>query len=270
MTGHFIRRAVALAAAVVSLSASPSARLQSPSDYQALKKEIDALKAQQQALQQQIDDLKAQNKAPASAAPAGPIQPVNLVFQLDKVAMRGSEAARVVLIEVGDFECPFCGRHFRQTAPQVEKEFVDSGKIRHAFLNFPLDKHLNAFKASEAASCAADQGKYWPMFDRLFSNQTTLGLRQLPGHALALGLNADTFKACLDSGKHGADLKSEMVQAQRAGVTATPTFFLGVFDPKTHSAKVSSRIVGAKPLAVFEEAIRSSLAALGGGAARND
>jgi protein-disulfide isomerase len=262
MTGHF-RRALTLAVALALVGAAPHAGQQTAPDYQALKKEIESLKAQQQAQQKQIDELKARISTPAPPAAAGPVQPVAITLDLDTVAIRGSESARVMLVETGDFECPFCGRHFRQTAPQIEKEYVETGKIRHAVLNYPLVKHVNAFKASEAAACAGDQGKYWQMYDRLFSNQTLLALRQLPAHAAALGLQADVFRTCLDSGKHATEIRNQMSVAQRAGVTGTPTFFLGVIEPKSRTLKATSRIVGAKPLSVFEGAIDSLIALAG-------
>src|SRR5438046_1266451 len=114
--------------------------------------------------------------------------------------------------------------HAGQNPPEsasMQKQ-IDALRAQQAALQKQIDDP-KAFNASEAAACAADQGKYWQMFDRLFSNQATLALRQLPAHALAIGLNVDTFKTCLDTGKHAAEIKSDSAQAQRAGVTGTPT-----------------------------------------------
>jgi protein-disulfide isomerase len=252
MDTHVIR-ALAFGMALALLTGSPKAA-QTPADYQALKKEMDALRQRLDAMQREIDTLKGQ---PGQGNPMPP--PTDIVLRLDKAPIRGSESATVALVEVSDFECPFCGRYFHQTAPQIVKDYVESGKIRYAFVNLPLDMHKLAFKAAEAAECAADQGKYWEMHDRLFANQTMLTPAQLPAHAVALALNADRFKACLDTNKHAVDVRNDVAMVQRLGVTATPTFFIGTLDSKTRTLKVVRRIVGAKPMATFQEAIDSLL-----------
>lgn len=80
----------------------------------------------------------------------------------------GDPNATVTLVEFSDFECPFCSRHFSQTWPEIKKEYVDTGKVKVVFKHFPLDFHANAQKASEAAECAGDQGKFWEMHELIF------------------------------------------------------------------------------------------------------
>ncbi|MBZ5557191.1 MAG: thioredoxin domain-containing protein [Acidobacteriia bacterium] len=239
---------------------------QSPADYQALRKEMDLLRERLAALQKEVDALKAQR--PVTAAPAAaPAPPSNdFVMDLSKAPIRGSESARVTLVEVSDFECPFCGRYFVQTAPQIVRQYVDAGKIRQAYVHLPGAAHRYAFKAAEASVCAADQGKFWEMHDRLFSNQgPALAPELLPGKGPLAGLpNQDLYKSCLDSSKHAADVRADMAMVQQRGVTATPTFFLGTLDPKTRQMKVSRRIVGAKPFATFQQSLDELLAAESG------
>ncbi len=110
--------------------------------------------------------------------------------------------------------------------PQIEKDYIDTGKMKHVFLDFPLDMHKNAFKASEAGLCAGDQGKFWEMHDKLFANQPALKQEDLIKHAEALGLNTVKFKECLDSGKHAEEIKKGMAEGQKAGVRAHPRFSL--------------------------------------------
>ena len=248
-----------LAALVVSLfAASPAVIAQTSPEVQLLRKEIEALKQRQEALQKDLDALKAQVGAPAATAASVAVS--NIVLRLDRVAIRGDASARVVLVEMSDFECPFCGRHFRQTAPLIDRDYVVSGKIRQAFVNLPLTIHRNAFTAAEAGACAADQGKFWEMHDRLFSNQRQLFAPMLPTYATAVGVNADQFRACLDTHRHADDVRNDIAMAQRAGATATPTFFIGMLDPKTLNVSVTDRIVGAKPYAVFQQALDAALA----------
>jgi len=235
------------------LLGAPTGRAQT-GDVPALRKELDALRQQVESLRKEVDALKAQPR-PAAAPALG-----NINLKLDKAPARGSSDAKVVLVEVSDFECPFCSRHVRQTANLIEKAYVATGKVRHVWVNFPLASHRNAFKAAEAGLCAADQGKFWEMHDTMFTNQTRLLATFLPGHAQTAGLDGDKFRACLDAGRHTEDVRSDFAMAQAGGVTATPTFFVGLVDPKTRKVTVIERIVGAKPYATFQASLDAALA----------
>lgn len=87
----------------------------------------------------------------------------------------GNLSAKVTMIEFSDYECPFCARHFTQTEGQLIKEYVDSGKVKFYYRDFPLSQiHPGAQKAAEAARCAGDQNKYWEYHDAIFQNQTSI------------------------------------------------------------------------------------------------
>lgn len=87
----------------------------------------------------------------------------------------GSTNARVTLIEFSDYECPFCGRHYTQTEGQLKKEYIDTGKVKFYYRDFPLSSiHPGAQKAAEAARCAGGLGKYWEYHDLIFENQTSI------------------------------------------------------------------------------------------------
>lgn len=248
---------------------SPAISGQSAADYQALRKEMDLLRERLAALQKEVNDLKAQRAAvppaapatTAKPAPAAAVMPVdNVVINLAKAPIRGSESARVALVEVSDFECPFCARYSMQTSAQLVREFVQTGKIRYAFVHLPIASHRNAFKAAEAAMCAGDQGKFWEMRDQLFANQSALARPLLPARASALGLRMDTFTSCLDSGRHAPQIQADVATVNRLGVRATPTFFIGTVDPKTKSFTATHKIVGAKVFAVFKGALDAAIA----------
>ncbi len=144
--------------------------------------------------------------------------------------------------------------------PQIEKEYVETGKMKYVFMEFPLAMHPKAFKASEASACADDQGKFWEMHDRLFANQNALAQEDLMKHAEALGLDVPKFKGCLDSGKHAGEIKKQMDEGQRAGITGTPAFLLGFADADG-KVKAVKKISGAQPYAAFKSTIDSLLAA---------
>jgi protein-disulfide isomerase len=130
-------------------------------------------------------------------------------------------------------------------------------------MDFPLDMHKNAFKASVAGLCAQDQGKYWQMHVKLFDNPTNnpayLEPESLVKYAEELGLDSAAFKACLDSGKHDAEIKQRTAEGQgKAGLSGTPAFLLG-FMQSDGRVKATKKIVGAGPFPGFKTAIDEML-----------
>ncbi|MAG59278.1 hypothetical protein CMO96_00610 [Candidatus Woesebacteria bacterium] len=98
----------------------------------------------------------------------------DIVVELGNAQTKGNKDAKVVLVEFSDFECPFCSRFYSTTLPQIEQNYVDTGKILFAYKHLPLTQiHSNAQSAAEASLCAADQGKFWEYHDRIF--QATSG-----------------------------------------------------------------------------------------------
>ena len=225
-----------------------------------LKKEIQSLKEGQQAIQKDLQEIKRLLAArPAGAAAAAPEQALNAIISVDGVPFKGDKNARLTLVEFSEFQCPFCGRHVRETYPQLDKEYIQTGKVKYFFRDLPLESiHKNAFKASEAAHCAGEQGKFWEMHDRLFANQNSIELAMLAGHAQAIGVDANKFQACLDSGKYSVEIRKNIAEANKYGITGTPTFVIGLTqpnDPKT--IKVLKVIRGAQNISAFKEALDS-------------
>jgi protein-disulfide isomerase len=238
-------------------------------DIAALKKQIEALAAGQAAIQKQLEEirtlLKERPAAVAAAAPAptgpppGPAPGV-LVAAASAPA-KGPANARVTIVEFSDYQCPFCARFHTATLPQIQKEYIETGKVRHVFRNMPLEAiHPQAFKAHEAALCANDQGKYWEMHDQLFANQRALQPQQLIGHAKTVGLDPAAFQTCLDSGKHAALIRADLDEAERLGLNGTPAFLIGVNGPDGKVKNVRF-VSGARPFADFKAAIEAALAA---------
>ncbi len=96
--------------------------------------------------------------------------------------------------------------------PQIEKEYIETGKMKHVFMDFPLPMHREAMKASEAALCAGDQGKFGEMHETLFANQKALSPEALLTYAETLGLDTTQFKECLDGGKQAVRIKAAMAE----------------------------------------------------------
>ena len=246
--------AVALSA-LLFLLALPAVAQNTQSDD--LKTAIDSLNETQKAILKELQDIKrvlAIQQAPRAAADALPAAPMDIAME----PFKGAANARVAIIEFSEFQCPFCARYGKDAYPQILKEYVDTGKIKYVWRDYPLGFHQNAQKAAEAAHCAGEQGKFWEMHDRLFENPKNIAPVDLPKHAEALQLNSSAFQRCLDSGRFAGDIKKDMVVATTAGVTGTPTFLIGTVQPDG-TVKVTKKLVGAKPFAEFKAAIDSLL-----------
>ena len=191
--------------------------------------------------------------------PASPPAPPDFMMNIDGAAVKGRADAKLTLIEFSDFECPFCGRYMSDTYPQLTREYVDTGKVRYVFRHFPLERiHLKAFKAGEAAECARVQGEFWPMHDRMFADQQSLAESELVVHARTIGLDVPAFQACLN-GQATAKVRADLDAGARAGMTGTPTFFIG-FEQADGSVHVVEKLVGAQPFVEFQSVLDRMLA----------
>ena len=244
-------------AAVMGVGALLSGTLhaQATTDLQAVLKELQAIRQAQAAIQKELAELKVLVQARPAAAPAAPRPAaVGQTVNIAGSAFKGRADAPLTIVEFSDFQCPFCGRHFTQTMPQMIQEYIDTGKLKYVFRHFPLESiHPLAFKASEAAECANDQKQFWPMHDRLFGNPKLLAPTELPGHAKALGLNVAEFDQCLAAAKHTPKIRKDMAEGQSLGVTGTPAFALGRTQPGSQTIKVEIYTSGAKAYAAFKQ-----------------
>jgi protein-disulfide isomerase len=241
---------------VLTLPAVRQALAEASDDLSELKKEVEALKQGQLQLQRQLQEINAllRRRQPS----ATDVQ--NVVLPIDGLPSKGSQSAKLILIEFTDYQCPFCSRHVQQTLPQIERDYVNPGQVRYVVRDFPLESiHKEALKAAEAAHCAGEQGQYWQMHDQLFASQNSLGWDDLSAHAGKLGLDVQGFQRCLDSDKYAAKIRQDLAEAQKMGIQATPTFLLGVGKPDGSGVTVVKMIAGAHPYAVFKEAIDSLL-----------
>jgi protein-disulfide isomerase len=125
-------------------------------------------------------------------------------------------------------------------------------KVRIVFKDFPLPNHAEAFKASEAAHCAGEQGQYWEMHDMMFENQRTLHVPSLKQMAGKLGIDQARFDQCLDSGKHTANVRADYELGEKMGVNSTPTIYIN-----------GRPLVGAQPFEQFKLIIDEELTRIG-------
>jgi len=164
-------------------------------------------------------------------------------------AVLGDKDAPVTIIEFSDYECPFCERHFQQTHPRIKANYIDTGKAKLVFRDFPLGFHQNALPAAIAAECVREKGgdeAYWKMHDLTYQNQQELSVVNLKKWAQSLGYD---IGGCLDSKKYESEVQKDAVDGSNAGVSGTPAFFIN-----------KKLISGACPYDTFEQAINAEIA----------
>jgi len=193
--------------------------------------------------------------AAANTPPPLPKEPISLA----EAITRGNAGAKVAIVEFSDFQCPYCGQFARETFPELEKSYIDSGKVLFAFRHLPLTRiHPFSQKASEAASCAGQQGRFWEMHDLLFGDQKALETESLLARAEKLGLDNTRFVACL-AGQMTNRIKNDTKLAADLKVSGTPTFLIGTVEQGGH-VKVSDRLSGAQPVKQFQAVLDRLLA----------
>jgi protein-disulfide isomerase len=177
-----------------------------------------------------------------------------LSMAADSGRIQGSPSAKVWVIEVSDFQCPFCKEWHDETYQMVLNDYVKTGKVRMAYVNMPLSMHVHAHEAAIAAMCASAQGKFWPMQDSLFASQHRWEDESNPAPAydsLAVSVGVDTaaYHACLTAPSIAALVAGDQQRAQSGGVRATPSFWVD-----------GQLLEGAIPKSNMKEAIDKALA----------
>lgn len=145
---------------------------------------------------------------------------------------KGSPAAPIAVFEMSDFQCPFCRQHAMETFPELDRLYIQTGKVRWTFVNFPIPQlHSNAIAAAEFAMCAATLNKFWPVHDLIFKYQN--GWKSLPDpgpYLLTLadsaGIRRRDLLPCLTNGETRDLVRTEAEEVARVGIQSTPTFVI--------------------------------------------
>ncbi len=199
---------------------SNKARFGSMAEADAMKQIADNLPRQRVNERRQAYFVELRAKAAVKVL----LEPPRVAVDPSDDPSKGPSNAPVTLVLFSDFQCPFCARVV-PTLHRLEDTYKD--KLRIVFRDMPLLQiHKDAAKAAEAASCAAEQGKFWEMHDKMFENQNALQVAELKKSAATLGLDSAAFDGCLDSGKYVAEWQKDSADAQRYGVAGTPAAFV--------------------------------------------
>ncbi len=158
------------------------------------------------------------------------------LLELAQPVVLGNPDAPVTLMEFGDYQCPACQNFFRQAKPILDVSYIEPGRVKFEFYDFPLEgTHPNAFLAARAARCAGDQDRYWDYHDRLFQNQIAWSVEADPagvltGYADDLGLDRGEFRSCLRSDRHADVVVANQMLGIQLGAQSTPTVMLNTGD----------------------------------------
>jgi len=183
---------------------------------------------------------------------------------LDDDPIKGDLNAPITIVEFSDFQCPFCARFHSTVFPQLEANYIDTGKVKFVYRDFPIQGiHPNAVAASLASECADEQGMFWEYHDLVFENQNKwqslsgrIVVDTFEQYALELGLGTSDFNTCFESAKYIDEVTKDFQDGVSYGVTGTPGFFVG------NDELGYVKIVGAQPYQVFERLIEDQIARL--------
>lgn len=193
---------------------------------------------------------------PAPSVPPAPTKPTSVDVKVTaNDPIKGSSAAKLTIVEFGDYQCPFCGRFFKEVEPSIIKDYVDNGKVKFVYKNLAfLGKEST--DAANAALCAKEQSKFWEYHDKLYNsqngeNQGAFSTDNLKKIATDLGLNTAKFNSCLDSQKYNSQVQADVAEANRNGFQSTPSTAIG-----------TTPVIGAQPYSQFKTIIDQELTKL--------
>ena len=166
---------------------------------------------------------------------------------------RGNRSAPVVLVDLSDFACPYCGEFSREVYPALDREYVQTGKVLFKYIPFVAGSFPHAAQATRAAECVAEQGKFWVMVDRLYATQSEWKRgnavdAQMAALAGTTGADSARYATCY-ADRH-TDRRTALATdlANEIGVRVTPSFLVN-----------GKPVQGALPLAEFRKQIETAL-----------
>ena len=178
------------------------------------------------------------------------------VISVDDDPVLGDAAAKVTIIEFGDYQCPSCRLFWKDVEPRIKKDYIDTGKVKLVFRDFPIvEIHPEAAVAANAVQCAADQGKYWQFHDKVFREQDNRGddiirfkIADLKKWGADIKLDTAAFNACIDAARYKDEVSKDFADGSAIGIRGTPTFFIN-----------GRYVSGAQPYPVFKKVIDEEL-----------
>jgi protein-disulfide isomerase len=166
----------------------------------------------------------------------------------------GRAQAPLGMVVFSDYQCPYCRRFAENVLPRLKKDYVEPGKLRIVFRDFP--GHPASMDAAIAARCAGEQGKYWDMHDELFKGTSAPEKHDWRSQAQVIGLDMQIFDKCMMSDGPKAAVLESMAEGQQLGISGTPMFYLGVVSPDGETLRATERIRGTKPYGTYDTVLQ--------------
>jgi len=162
--------------------------------------------------------------------------------------VQGPDGAPITIVEFSDFECPFCARFARNTAPRLRAQYGD--RIRWIFINYPLESiHPRAYDAALAGECVHTRGDFWKFYEAMFEGEHDLSRSSMADVAESIGIDREAFETCLEDAEHAPEVAADIREGRKFYILGTPMFFVN-----------GVRLEGAQPAEVFASVIDSILA----------
>ena len=179
------------------------------------------------------------------------------LFSAKATTLLGSPSATITLVEFGDYQCFYCNKFFHNIESGVEKNYIDTGKVKMIFKDFTIIGE-DSIKAAHASHCANEKGKFWEYHNSLYNHWTGenngwASLDNLVEIAKQVGLDETWFRECMTAGRYNSVIEENNSDARTLGITGTPAFFV------IGSNNMVTKISGAQPYQVFEKIFESEL-----------
>jgi len=160
------------------------------------------------------------------------------------------------MMEFTDLQCPYCAEFELQTLPVLRARYVDTGLVKFASYDLPLNFHPYALLAALAAHCAGEQGQYWPYREALYREQSSLPTAPYGQLAQRFGLDLARFESCRSDPERQALVLTDAQKAASKGIQSTPSFVIGRIVNGQFEGEL---ITGAQPLEVFDARLQAAL-----------
>lgn len=170
--------------------------------------------------------------------------------EIDVSYSKGNANASLVITEFSDYQCPFCAKFTLEVLPQLQNDYIETGKILFVFKDYPIPNHKFAQKASEATYCAGEQNQdfFWKLHVKLFENQNKLEIEDILNYVDEMDINKNAFETCLRSDKYKNLVLRNKQEGVFADVTATPTLLIG-----------NEKVIGLQPYENLAKIIETQL-----------
>ncbi|PKL36906.1 hypothetical protein CVV38_03365 [Candidatus Peregrinibacteria bacterium HGW-Peregrinibacteria-1] len=180
-------------------------------------------------------------------------QPVSMTGVEDDDPVLGDPNAPVTIVEFSDYQCPYCQLFHQETYPQIKEQYIETGKVKLVYRDFPLENHPQAIDAAIAAQCVQlieGDSKYFEMHDQIFiGGPAKLSREDLIGYATTIGIDSTTFEGCLNDNDFEEEVLKDLADGRALGFQGTPSFLINGIS-----------LEGAQPFEVFEQIIERELA----------